>query len=313
MVCGRSNRNPIRELTFLPTAGGPTLVMRIHHLNCISTCPLGGALMDGTAVGLRGRLACHCMLIETADALVLVDTGFGLQDVANPRARLSRFFLALLAPEFREELTAHRQIQRLGFDPRDVRDIVLTHLDFDHAGGLDDFPEARVHMLAAERDSAVAQRTLLDRMRYRPQQWSRRTNWRVYPSGKGERWYGFECVRELDGLHPEIVLVPLVGHTLGHAGVAVERAPGRWLLQAGDAYFYQAEMDLERPRCTPGLEMYQWMMQKDGVARVQNQERLRELKREHGKAVQIMSSHDVREFERVAKRSALSPVSAHAP
>ena len=43
-----------------------------------------------------------------------------------------------------------RQIQRLGFDPRDVRDIVLTHLDFDHAGGLCDFPEARVHLLGAE-------------------------------------------------------------------------------------------------------------------------------------------------------------------
>ena len=28
--------------------------MRIHHLNCISTCPLGGRLMDGRTAGLRG-------------------------------------------------------------------------------------------------------------------------------------------------------------------------------------------------------------------------------------------------------------------
>jgi glyoxylase-like metal-dependent hydrolase (beta-lactamase superfamily II) len=266
--------------------------------------------MDGHSLSLRGRLTCHCMLIETRETLVLVDTGFGLRDVADPRARLSKFFLTLLAPDFRAELTAIRQIERLGFDPRDVQHIVLTHLDFDHAGGLDDFPHAQVHMLAAERDSAIAQRTLLDRMRYRPQQWSTRSNWRVYPHSQGEAWYGFECVRELTGVPPGIALVPLVGHTHGHAGVAVERTGGMWLLQSGDAYFYHGEMDLERPRCTPGLKFYQWMMQKDGRARVHNQHRLRELKRDHGKAVRVLSSHDVEEFERAAHRSAGEPAAA---
>src|SRR5687767_12726005 len=86
--------------------------MRLHHLNCILTCPLGGRLMDGRTATIlqRGHLACHCLLIETADSLVLVDTGFGLRDVADPPSRLSRFFLALVRPEFREEMTAIRQI-----------------------------------------------------------------------------------------------------------------------------------------------------------------------------------------------------------
>lgn len=51
---------------------------RVHHLNCVSSCPLGGALMDGRTASLRGRLACHCLLVETGDGLVLVDTGFGI-------------------------------------------------------------------------------------------------------------------------------------------------------------------------------------------------------------------------------------------
>jgi glyoxylase-like metal-dependent hydrolase (beta-lactamase superfamily II) len=132
--------------------------------------------MDGRTHGLvrRGELSCHCLLLETAVGLVLVDTGFGLRDVRDPQSRLSRFFLGLVSPDFREELTAVRQIARLQLDPRDVRHIVLTHLDFDHAGGLDDFPAATVHLLASERDAAVAQRTWLDRQRYRPQQWSTR-------------------------------------------------------------------------------------------------------------------------------------------
>ncbi len=76
--------------------------MRIHHLNCISSCPLGGRLMDGDTKGImtRGSLACHCLLIETNSGLVLCDTGFGLRDVANPSSRLSAFFLALVTPIF---------------------------------------------------------------------------------------------------------------------------------------------------------------------------------------------------------------------
>ena len=68
----------------------------------------------------------------------------------------------LVSPDFREELTAVRQIAQLGFEPRDVRHIALTHLDFDHAGGLDDFPTATVHLLASERDAAFARKTWLD-------------------------------------------------------------------------------------------------------------------------------------------------------
>jgi hypothetical protein len=61
-------------------------------------------------------------------------------------------------------------------------------------------------------------------------------------------------------------------------------------------------MDLEQPRCTPGLRFYQWMMQQDGRARIANQRRLRELKRACGRAVRIMSSHDAMEFELAARR-----------
>src|SRR5689334_9269041 len=80
--------------------------MRIHHLNCVSACPLGGFVMDGmTTDAIRGRLTSHCLLIEKEKELVLVDTGYGLRDVADPRSRLSKFFLTLNKPELREEMT----------------------------------------------------------------------------------------------------------------------------------------------------------------------------------------------------------------
>lgn len=286
--------------------------MRVHHLNCISTCPLGGRLMDGRSAHVleRGHLCCHCLLVETNQGLVLVDTGLGLRDVADPRGRLSRFFLGLVSPDFREEMTAARQVERLGFDRADVRHIVLTHLDFDHAGGLDDFPQATVHLLASERDDALRQRSWLDRQRFRPQQWSSRPRWRAYDSTQGEPWMGFDCIRQLDGLPPELLLVPLPGHTHGHAGVALQ-VDGAWRLLAGDAYFFHAEMDPERPRCTPGLRVYQWMMEKDRSARLHNQRRLRALAAHAGDAAPtVFCSHDVTEFERLSGRSARLPAGA---
>jgi len=285
--------------------------MKLHHLNCISTCPIGGKWLDARTptVWQRGELTCHCVLVEADSELILIDTGFGLRDVADPQSRLSSFFLRMVKPDFREQMTAIRQIQRLGFNPKDVRHIVLTHLDFDHAGGLDDFPGAKVHLLEREREHAVARKSWLDRQRFRPQQWSTQEHWKTYTAADGSDWFGFEHVKPLAGTPSEILLVPLIGHTHGHAGVAVRSSQG-WKLLAGDAYFFHAEMDLEHPWCTVGLRLYQTLLEKDRKARLQNQARLRELKRRHGREVEIFCSHDVAEFERCAARAAGIPAEA---
>jgi glyoxylase-like metal-dependent hydrolase (beta-lactamase superfamily II) len=285
--------------------------MRIHHLNCMTMCPLGGMLMDGHAHLFlsSAKLVCHCLLIESdRHGLVLVDTGFGTRD-ARERERLSPLFRRLNRPTLDEGETALRQVERLGFRARDVRHIILTHLDFDHAGGLDDFPEARVHLLARERDVATAQRSWLDRQRFRPQQWSSQTRWVTYqPSG--EAWHGFDSVRAAVELDEEILLVPLPGHTMGHAGVALKN-DGRWLLHCGDAYFYAGEMDLRRAYCTPGLAAYQTMMEQDRGLRLLNQRRLRQLAAEQADSVQLFCAHDPHEFERL--RRAAEPLRVSGP
>jgi glyoxylase-like metal-dependent hydrolase (beta-lactamase superfamily II) len=279
--------------------------LRIHHLNCVSGCPLGGLLMDGMSRRLRGRLTSHCLLVEGQDGLILVDTGYGLRDIEAPRSRLSPFFLTLVKPELREEMTALRQVEALGYRASDVRHVVLSHLDFDHAGGLDDFPDARVHVLEEEVKTASLQQTWLDRQRYRPAQWGTRGAWQTYSAQSGERWYGFEFVRGLAGLPPEVLMVPLLGHTLGHAGVAIQHGNG-WLFYAADAYFYCAELE-SRPYCTPGLRFYQMMMEKDREQRLANQARLRELAQSDAD-VRIFCAHDVREFERASGRPFHEPV-----
>jgi glyoxylase-like metal-dependent hydrolase (beta-lactamase superfamily II) len=276
--------------------------MKIHHLNCGTCCPIGGRLFDGRSDGPFGKLVCHCLLIETGDGLVLVDTGFGTRDVAHPHRRLSEFFLKLNNIQLRPEETAVAQVKALGFDPSDVRHIVITHLDFDHAGGLADFPQAAVHLTAREKEVADERRggAFVGRKRYRPQQWDEVEDWRLYPLGSGEPWYGFDAVRDLDGLPPEILLVPLAGHTWGHTGVAVQEDSGDWLLHAADAYFYRGEIGTEVYECTPGLRSYQALMEVDRKARLANQQKLRKLSLEHAGDVRIFCAHDAVEFESLA-------------
>lgn len=290
--------------------------MRIHHLSCGTMCPLGGRLWDGVSPMLGpAKIVCHCLLIETEVGLVLVDTGFGVREVAQPQ-RLSPFFRIANRIRLRDRDTALRQIEDLGFGAADVRHIVLTHLDFDHAGGIEDFPNAMVHVFGAELAAAESRTSWLDRQRYRPMQWDQGVHWQRY-TPEGERWFGFSCVRELVGIPPEILMVPLAGHTLGHCGVAV-RAPEGWLLHAGDAYFFRDEMDLARYSCTPMLRAYQRLMAARNETRINNQMRLRELKRAHGREIRLFCAHDAKELEELsaapldAGAIAAPPVTQHA-
>ncbi|MFC4009602.1 MBL fold metallo-hydrolase [Nonomuraea purpurea] len=270
--------------------------MRVHHLNCGSLrtiTPIEGSSSPERAV-------CHCLLIETdTDELVLVETGFGLTDIERPRESLEADFLAFAEPVLDPEETAIRQVARLGFAPANVRHIVLTHLHRDHTGGLPDFPHATVHVHEAEYRAvtdpdAEHHRDSLDRF----MEAHRAHGPRWAPSQGRVPWFGMEAAR-LEGLPDDILLIPLPGHTPGHSGVAV-RLGDRWLLHAGDAYFYHGEITADPPTSHPEFDFVQESVQVDRDVRLDSLRRLRALHREHGDEVEIFSSHDPWEFQRYA-------------
>jgi glyoxylase-like metal-dependent hydrolase (beta-lactamase superfamily II) len=269
--------------------------MRVHHLNCGTMCPRSERLLRGKG-SLFGptRLVCHCLAVELSDGLALVDTGFGTEDVANPARRLGLGFLAFAAPTCRREETALARLAGLGFQARDVRHILPTHLDLDHAGGIGDFPGATVHVLAREHSAATAPRGWLEKQRYRRRQWAG-ASWQKHEPG-GEAWFGFDGVRPLAGTHDEVLIIPLYGHTRGHAGIAV-RGEGGWILHAGDAYFSHAEVHGTPPSCPRGLAGFQHVVQMDRAQRLRNRARLRELVRLHGGEVTVVCAHDPSEFD----------------
>ncbi len=265
----------------------------IHHLNCGTMCPRGARLLTGEGGLLeRARSVCHCLLIEGAEGLVLVDTGIGHGDIEHPR-QLGRVFSTIVSPQLDPAETAHAQVLALGFEPSDVRHVVTTHLDLDHSGGLPDFPDADVHLLSRELSAALSP-DWRARTRYVAAHWRHGPRW-VEHDADGDRWMGFQAVRILPGAGGEIVLVPLQGHTLGHTGVAIRQGDG-WLLHCGDAFFHHGEVQTP-PYAPPGIRIFQDINQTNGKARRENQERLRELAARHGGEVELICSHDPYLFE----------------
>ena len=253
--------------------------MHIHHLNCGSMCPMGARLVHGKGGFFeRARLVCHVLLAETRDGLALVDTGLGLGDIADPM-RLGRKWVRQTAPRLDRAETAFEQVRALGYSPDDVRHVLVTHLDLDHAGGLADFPKATVHVHALEHGAAVTGSVRAREGRYIGKQWGHGPNWKLHAGG-GEDWFGFQGVRALDEREPDVLMIPLHGHTPGHCGIAVKGDDGRWRLHAGDAYFHHGQIRTPQAPTPLGLRIFQKKADTDRALRMANQERLRVLKAE---------------------------------
>src|SRR5262245_50539362 len=147
---GSSYDTSIKKIVWLCPDVGHDRAMRVHHLNTATMCPPGARFVNGHGSLFRpGRLVCHVLLVELRDGLALVDGGIGLGDIADP-ARLGQRWLRQVRPRLDPSETAFEQVRARGFAPEDVRHIVLTHLDLDHAGCVPDFPAATVHVHANE-------------------------------------------------------------------------------------------------------------------------------------------------------------------
>lgn len=109
-------------------------------------------------------------------------------------------------------------------------------------------------------------------------------------------------MRPIAALKDEIALIPLIGHTRGHCGVAVNAASdhgSNWLLHAGDAYFHYSQMTADT---TPnGIKAFEKLMEVDRDSRVANLARLKQLSQSSDE-VSVFCAHDLVEFDQLAQR-----------
>ncbi|GAB4573113.1 MAG: MBL fold metallo-hydrolase [Anaerolineae bacterium] len=272
--------------------------MRIHHLNCGTMRILGGAAVIGGAGPLnRARGVTHCILAETDDGLLLIDTGVGTRDYTHPSLMMRWAVFASSMPRRLEE-TAVAQVRALGYTPEDVRHIVLTHCHMDHTGGLPDFPRARVHIFAEEYAGVVRPRDVVEWGTFRREHFAHGPDWTVHGL-EGDRWFDFDCTRPVDLGSTRFCLVPLPGHSRGHCGVALQ-TPDGWLFHCGDAYGYHREVDPVNPAPPPYQHTVRPFFNVLGIMRAigRHNARLQALLRTHGDKVQITNAHDPVELEK---------------
>jgi glyoxylase-like metal-dependent hydrolase (beta-lactamase superfamily II) len=195
--------------------------MAIHFLNCF-TC--------NARFPSHWRTGALCLLLETDRGLVLVDTGLGSDDYLHKSAVLRLFQLVTIVPLDPQEAAVH-QLAHLGYRPQDVRHIVLTHMHFDHCGGLPDFPHATVHVHRRELDAFTGRLPHWTAFGYVRRHIAHQPRFALYEPA-GETWFDLPAIRL--PFEPSTWLVPLLGHTPGHCGVAVHTDSG-WLFHVGSA------------------------------------------------------------------------------
>jgi glyoxylase-like metal-dependent hydrolase (beta-lactamase superfamily II) len=180
--------------------------MTIHLLNCFTCNARVGNLKTGMA----------CLLIETDQGLVLIDTGLGLDDYAHP-TWFTQFFRIITIMPFDPNEAAINQMKRLGYKPGDLKHIILTHMHFDHCGGLPDFPHAKIHVHRREYGAFTDNKILhWDEYAYIPRYIAHQPEFVLYDR-IDSKWYEFDAIRL--PFEPEMILIPL----FGHAGIAAWR------------------------------------------------------------------------------------------
>lgn len=148
-------------------------------------------------------------------------------------------------------------------------------------------------MFAAEYQAATQQRQkgLLNWFGYDAVHWAHEPRWVQYEL-EGEEGFGLPCA-EVRGIESgRLVLVPLIGHTSGHCGVAVEVGE-RWIMHCGDAYVRDMQIDAENPRSL----FPKWASAFErAVFPLSAIEKLRALRRGKGREVKTFCAHDPMAF-----------------
>ena len=189
--------------------------------------------VQGGDPSVRLREPVPGVLLEVDGGWVLLDTGFNTPILLD--AQLRRRMVHM---DIEDELvgdhgdSVERAFEHVGVDPRDVAVVAVSHLHYDHAGGIRWFAEhAPIHCQRRELDFAMSQPAPEPLALCRIDYDDHRIDWRL-ADGDIE-------------IAPGVTAVATYGHTVGHQSFVVDLAGGGGFVFAFDAADLQRNLDDE--------------------------------------------------------------------
>lgn len=200
------------------------------------------------------RIPINAYVIEHRDGLILFDTGMDPAIVSDPdyisspigRFLLRRIFRLHIGPDD----ALDNQLAALDYSASDVAKAVISHLHFDHIGGIADVPQAELlvsrdewQQLSGphpERDWVLRDHIELPCARWRPIDFAPTSDPLLEPFGGSYDVMG-------DG---SMMLLPTPGHTPGSLSMLVRSTDLPPMLLVGDLTY---ELDLLMNDQVPGL------------------------------------------------------------
>jgi glyoxylase-like metal-dependent hydrolase (beta-lactamase superfamily II) len=164
--------------------------------------------------------------IRNVSRTFVVDTGF-TREMARKRGR--------------DHLRAPGDgLKTINIDPDRVEDVVITHMHYDHAGGLDDFPRARFHIQDREMQFCTGRCMCHAHLRQTFEAEDVVGMVRRVFDGRAQFHDG------VSELAPGVSLHLIGGHALGLQAVRVKTQRG-YVVLASDASHFYANYELGRP------------------------------------------------------------------
>lgn len=180
---------------------------------------------------LRGKkyqiwLPVSAYLIEHPKGLILIDTGWHRDVRTDQKKHLGWLHYHILKADLPAGQAIDEQLLQLGYRPRDIDYLVMSHLHSDHASGMKIVKEAK-KILVSENEW---QETIDHRIHYIPTMWEglKIDMFKFQPSDYGEEHPAFDLFG--DG---SLVFISTPGHTMGLASTLIQNN-GRFLLLVSD-------------------------------------------------------------------------------
>jgi N-acyl homoserine lactone hydrolase len=227
----------------------------------VKTGGIAGRLGPRGLGGHRVPVPCPSFLVRHPTAgLILIDTALHASVADDPRHNFGKMLTRIAQPELDAGMDIPAQLRRKGIDPREIDVVVMTHLHFDHASALSEFPgSAVVFSLAEWVDATEVKRPLFRGYRHAQIDFGFEYFAIDFEDTSGQAQidsYGtFGRTFDLFG-DGSVRLVYTPGHTAGHCSVIL-RLPRRDFVVGGDVVYTFEQLEGGTPPPDP-FDEHNW-------------------------------------------------------